>query len=634
MKNSIKSVVCSVRCPHRILALLLFLSCVAWGVPTPLFAGTIRYPITINSGGFETNADTIMLPPGMTWSNVPGGGRVLIATNLTTGAGSPTSTNGLAALSDLNSTNSALRTGSQAVTNGLPTSAITNGLALTSITNGLATSSLTNALNGQLLSGPNLTANNVPTNFVGLTFYVSKLGSDSNPGTQMSPFLTLSNAVAKLSSNVYVWTTYQFAFSQGSPFLHNLTNQTFTFGSNLSARTTLTFLGTTNSGNQILIHDAFSSATQAKTNALQLGQAVTNEIPFPPGTTFAWPGAAATFSVTTPTGAFFSVSNDMTNYCSITSNQTTAVTNFGPYAIIQMPGTYDGQGATINFAPNGGLYGYDENTVILTNFAQLAMSSNNTFQDFTAINTNGGTQMLSLGTGSGYAVVRRVNTTSPFDGVIGGAASNYIYNLTMTSAGDGIFLNGVVYIWDSDLESVGPQIGYTTNARGDGLYINGNTYVWNTTFFAGGNGTSACVLALNGVTSSTTVDLHQCSMKWSNGLVGAAIANYGSATITEIGCFYAKTNTSTVGTVLHGVGPYTININGTTDSSGVITGYFPSANSIIGSTPLFPTNNTALASIINSYSGSNAVTYKVYTLTTGAPLNTGAVVGTATGYDQ
>ena len=623
---------CSVRCPHRIFAAYSigrphptsrhFRSCVASTVPSRLLAlavlltsgswlltptaapGAVRYPITIISGATTGYVDTLILPPGMIVSNLPGGGVLLFATNLTTGA----STIPPFSISASYATNAGTATFSSNAgsLNGLPG----NSYLTASATNGMA------------------------TNCVGLTFYVSKLGSDSNPGTQMSPFLTLSNAVAKLSSNIYQYSTYSFV---SASHLQNLTNQTFTIGSNFN--TAVQFPWTTNNPppiQNLLIPTSYPSSGAAKdaTNSLFLYTwLLSNKVYFlSSGGTITRSGGTVT--ITAPTGTYYYVGTDMTNTFNVSSNQNFSVTNFSPWEIHCAMGTYR-EDEQLVLPPQGNIYGAGKYATFLTNATSvspwISLTASNLLSGLNLTEPASGAQALS----TGYdCTLSWVYTFSPFDGVIGGSGRVWIDHCSIWSHGDCLKAGGTLYITDTDAHGIGPQDGFGQTARGNGLN-SASAYAWNSTFEAGGNGWNAAVWTGDSTTITNSsgatnfVSLYNCTLTFSNNANSCAFSNNANCIVTEYGCNYD--HSQVVGPLLHGIGPQTITINGTTDSSGVVTGYFPVGKVII-SANFFPTNNPTRFSAISSLSGTNSVAFTIYT--NGLTCNSCGVVGPATGYEQ
>jgi hypothetical protein len=460
------------------------------------------YPITVISGTTTGYVDTLILPPGMVVSNLPGGGVMLIATNIATGT-----SGGTANFSE---------TANYATNSGFASNA--------------------GSLNG-------LPGSAYPTNSYSLTLYVSKQGSDSNAGSSANPFLTISNAVAKLSSNVYQTTTYTFAINVSSK-LTNGCGLTFTVGTTLASRVTWTWVTNNPPGaNQILIYTG-SGGTSAKnvSNAVNLAAALTNGLTYSfPYTMFTNNGAQ--ISITAPTGLVWSVGSDMTGYCSVVSNVNNSVTNFAPWAIIAAAGTY--QEPNLILPPFGGIYGAGMNLTVLTNGGTavfVTMGATNVLSDITIVAPAAGGQALQLGYGF---EVRRVKTYSPNDGPFGGGGIGYIENCNFQSNGDGFGPAGACYIWDTTSQSIGPQLGFPSGAgaRGSGIYAGAATskiFAWNSTFSAGGNQWNAGFWSSDGV-SGNTQSFYGCAFSISNNPGSVVFSNNAGCYIYESNCSYDRT---------------------------------------------------------------------------------------------
>jgi hypothetical protein len=130
-----------------------------------------------------------------------------------------------------------------------------------------------------------------------------------------------------------------------------------------------------------------------------------------------------------------------------------------------------------------------------------------------------------------------------------------------------------------------------------------------------------------GVTNS--IYLYNCTLIISNNANSVAISNDANCVVTEYGCNYDHAHV--VGPVMHGIGPYTITINATSDSSGVVTGVYPAGKAILNAN-FFPTNAAGRYAFVNSFSGTNTATFTVYT--NGTPCAGCIVVGPSTGYEQ
>jgi len=559
---------------------------------TSSFAASIKYPITVISGGVTGYVDTIILPTGLAVSNLPGGGSMLVATGLSTTAGS-------------------------------------GGAANFSTTSNYATNAgtATFASNSGSLNG--LPASSYATNFVGLTFYVRKEGKDTNTGAKENdPLLTLSNAVSRTTSNVNPITTYSF----GSLSTANLTNKTFTFNG-----TTLTWLGTTNAANQILITSTGTTQQKIRSNLTNLMISVSNNISLP-GATLAV-STTPSFIIVANTGVTYAVSNDMTSYMTSSSNTAVTVSNLGPAQIFVGPGTFLEPALTL--PPQVNLIGAGMNSTIITNAGTnpgLTMTASNVLSDLAITEPAAGGQAITVGYD---CILKWVRGYSPEDGPIGGGGNITVDHCIFTSKGDCFGANpsglGVLNILDSELHSIGPQDGFAggAGARGNGVRINGPAYIRNCLLDAGGNQYNAAVYTAdsgsitNSAGATNSVNLYNCTLIFSNNANSAAISNDANCIVTEYACNFD--HSKVVGPMLHGIGPYTINLNATSDSSGVVTGYFPVGKVIIGAN-FFPTNAAGRYAFANSFSGTNTVTFTVYT--NGAACAGCAVVGPSTGYEQ
>jgi hypothetical protein len=559
---------------------------------TSSFAASIKYPITVISGGVTGYVDTIILPTGLAVSNLPGGGSMLVATGLSTTAGS-------------------------------------GGAANFSTTSNYATNAgtATFASNSGSLNG--LPASSYATNFVGLTFYVRKEGKDTNTGAKENdPLLTLSNAVSRTTSNVNPITTYSF----GSLSTANLTNKTFTFNG-----TTLTWLGTTNAANQILITSTGTTQQKIRSNLTNLMISVSNNISLP-GATLAV-STTPSFIIVANTGVTYAVSNDMTSYMTSSSNTAVTVSNLGPAQIFVGPGTFLEPALTL--PPQVNLIGAGINSTIITNAGTnpgLTMTASNVLSDLAITEPAAGGQAITVGYD---CILKWVRGYSPEDGPIGGGGNITVDHCIFTSKGDCFGASpsgfGVLSISDSEFHSIGPQDGYAggAGARGNGVRINGPAVLKNCLFDAGGNQYNAAVYTADGgaLTNSlgvtNTINLYRCTLLISNNVNSVAISNDANCIVTEYGCDYDHQHV--VGPLLHGIGPYTIAINATSDSGGVVTGVYPAGKAILNAN-FFPTNAAGRYAFANSFSGTNTVTFTVYT--NGAACAACAVVGPSTGYEQ
>ena len=569
-----------------LLAVLLLLSsvfCLLYSTAAP---AAVRYPITVISGTTTGYVDTIILPPGMIVSNLPGGGVMLYATNLTTGA----STIPPFSISASYATNAGTATfaSNAGSLNGLP-----------------GTSYLTTAA-----------TNGMTTNFVGLTFYVSKLGSDSNPGTQMSPFLTLSNAVAKLSSNIYQTTTYTFAFSLAG----NLTNNTFTFGTSFASRVTLTWATNNPPGaNQILATSGSGGAGRA-TNALQLLIAITNNIPLPNGGSISRSGQTVT--LISATGTVFSVGSDMTNYCVVSSNANFSVTNYGP-ADIRIA---DNKLGTVYIEPqllippNVSLHGDSEFSTIISNTSAttgIQLTESNLVENLTIICPL--CEPFDFGD-SEYSTVRWVTTHALTDGFTDGGPGNVADHCSIWSKWDSCFSDGIIAS-HCDFHSLGPWPG----ANEIGTAVRAGGTFSECTFEVSGFATNR---AISIESPGYEVRLNECTISTTNTGTGQTLAIYNNGgSLTLRGTDYDHSAVS--GAVAFAVGPYTINVNGTASGS-TNTAIFPAGKVILNAT--LSVTNIAGCLAVGIPTGSNAVNFAV--TTNGLPCTSCPILGIATGYDQ
>ena len=508
----------------------LLLAGVACAVPSAsLFAAPIKYPITIISGTTTGYVDTVILPAGMIVSNLPGGGSLLVATNLTTGAssGGSSGTVDFAASSNFatNSGSAAFSTTGNYATNA--------GTANFSAGAGTATF----ASNSGSLGG--VPAYAYATNFVGLTFYVRKEGKDTNTGAKENdPLLTLSNAVSRTTSNVNPITTYSF----GGLSTANLTNKTFTFNG-----TTLTWLGTTNAANQILIVSTGSTSQKTRSNLTNLMMSVSNNISLPGATLAVSPSPS--FIIVANTGVTYAVSNDMTSYfSSITSNTAVTVSNLGPAQIFVGPGIFLEPALTL--PPQVNLIGAGRDLTIVTNGLAgsifISLTASNVLANMTV--TCPLLEPVSFGMVGvdNYAI--NVKTIAQTDGFVNGMARNHIWSCAVTSQWDCIFCPDDTDIRDTQADSVGPWGSgniVSTALRGGGG-------AWNSTFNASGSATNRAVNATGGA----HVVLNNCTVGTTNagGQTSYSIYNEGSgAVVTESGSRYDRT--ATFGAVLHNTMP-------------------------------------------------------------------------------
>ena len=256
----------------------------------------------------------------------------------------------------------------------LTTGVISGGTASFATTGNYATNTRTATFASNSGSLGGVPASAYATNFVGLTFYVRKGGSDANTGgTQTDPFLTLSNAVSRTTSNVNPITTYSF----GSLNTANLTNKTFTLNG-----ATLIWLGTTNAANQILITSTGTTQQKIRSNLTNLLISVSNNISLP-GATLAV-STTPSFTITANTGVTYTVGTDITSYLTSSSNTAVTVSNLGPAQIFVGPGTFLEPALTL--PPQVNLIGAGMNSTIITNTGSaiaLTLTATNVLSHFT-----------------------------------------------------------------------------------------------------------------------------------------------------------------------------------------------------------------------------------------------------------
>ena len=477
------------------------------------------YPITVISGATTGYVDTLIFPTGMILSNLPGGGVMLLATNLSTSA----STIPPFAISADYATNAGTATFAS-------NAGSLNGLPGTSYLTASATNGMT-------------------TNVVGLTLYVSKQGSDSNAGTAANPFLTISNAISKLSSNIYQTTSYNFSMGASQ----SLTGQTFTVGTTFATRVTWTWVTNNPPGaNQILLFAGGSGGARSKSNTVNLYYALTN------GLTYAWPSSAVislagntgSVAITSATGTFYSVATDMTNYCTVSSNQNNSVTNFVP-ADVQVAGGYYVE-PYILVPSDVGIYGAGQSLTVISNTSPnsigIALSSSNVFRDIGLICP--GAEPLSFQAGQGsYVIDCYIRGIS--DGLVLGGGLNHCWGSSVWSTWDVVY-TGPMDIRDSDLHSIGPD---PNNAGAIGTcWRSANGTAYNTIFECYGNKTNHAVTVEGGSGPATLTGCTILTPMTNSELLSYSIYNDGSGTITDAGAD-TYDRTKTLGTVLHNTIP-------------------------------------------------------------------------------